>query len=192
MTRGSTPPRRSEDEQLLRRFLAGDPSAFRTVEGWARVIVRFRPYGIPPDAHDDVVQSSLGMLWKSCSRSDFELRHGLRAMVRKVVLARCVDHLRRRRPMMELDETLQDPAPLPEQAMLESDRWTSVQRAIQKVDHRCQEIIQLHFLDGLAYAELASRMGLAPATVRVRMFHCMKEIRRLLDHEQDRDSLPAG
>jgi RNA polymerase sigma-70 factor, ECF subfamily len=181
-------PKRSEDEALLRRFLAGDAAAHRTIAGWAREIVRFRPYGIPRDAHDDVVQSSLGQMWTACSRPDFELRHGVRAMIRTIVLARCVDHLRRRRPTVELEETLPDPAPGPEEATAASDHWSRVQRAIAQVDARCREIIRLHFLDGLAYAELAGRMGHAPATVRVRMFHCMKEIRRLLDHEDG----PAG
>lgn len=176
--------KRAEDESLLRRFLAGEAAAYRTVAGWAREIVRFRPYGIPRDAHEDVVQASLGQLWTACSRADFELRHGLRAMVRTIVLARCVDHLRRRRPTVEIEETVPDPAPGPEEAAVASDRWTRVQRAIGQVDARCRDIIRLHFLDGLAYAELAGRMGLAPATVRVRMFHCMKEIRRLLDEDR--------
>src|SRR5262245_54828849 len=64
------------DEHLLRLFLAGDPAAHRTVEGWAREIVRFRPYGIPRTEHADIVQQAIGMLWVACSRPGFTLRHG--------------------------------------------------------------------------------------------------------------------
>ena len=168
---------------LLRRFLAGERGAHRTVEGWAREIVRFRPYGIHPSEHDDIVQQSLGMLWRACSRSDFALRWGVRAMIRKIVLARCVDHLRRRRPSQELEENLVDPSPSPLDVAVRDDRWAQLERALWQLNDRCREVIRLHFLDGLAYSDLAAKMGLAPATVRVRMFHCIKEVRRLLNLE---------
>ena len=41
-------------------------------------------------------------------------------------------------------------------------------------------------MDGVAYAELAERMGLAQATVRVRMFHCIKEVRKMIEAEDRR------
>ena len=177
MTPEAKPHSYGHDQELLRRFLAGDPAACRTVQGWAREIVGFRPYGIPRFEHDDVVQQSLGMMWKACSREGFALRFGLKAMVRKIVLARCVDHLRRRHPTEPVDESLIDPGPDPERTILEADRWDSVERALRQLNQRCRDVIRLHFMDGVAYAELAERMGLAQATVRVRMFHCIKEPR---------------
>jgi len=46
----------------------------------------------------------------------------LRAFVRKVVMARCVDYLRRRRPAVDLEETeLADPRPDPDAAVSEED-----------------------------------------------------------------------
>lgn len=169
-----------QDVDLLRRFLAGERKAHDIVERWAREIVRFRPYGIPPHEHDDVVQRSIGMLWSACSRSDFSLRNGVRALVRKIVLARCIDHYRRRRPTEEPDESLVDPQLDPEAAAIIEERFARVHRAIRMLDERCREIIQLHFLDEIPYRVISDRMGLAPATVRVRMFHCVKEVRRLL------------
>ena len=175
-----------DDQRLLRQFLVGERDAHDIVERWAREIVSFRPYGIPRHEYDDVVQRSIGMLWSACSRNDFTLRTGLRALVRKIVLARCVDHYRRRRQTVEPDESLVDTRLDPAAATLENERFLSVHRAIQQLDERCRQIIQLHFLDEQPYAVLAERMGLAPATVRVRMFHCMKEVRRLLRLEDRR------
>ena len=168
------------DEDLLRRFLLGERSAHRLVEGWARQIVRFRPYGIPRPEHEDVVQQAIGMLWTTCSRSGFELRVGLRPLVRRIVLARCVDRLRRMRPTVEAAEDLVDPALGLEAVALERERAVSVQRALQQLDDRCRDVIRLHFIDGMEYGQLAERFGLAPATVRVRVFHCLKEVRRLI------------
>ena len=176
----SEPRPDTEDEHLLRRFLAGESAAHRQVERWARDIVRFRPYGIPAPEHRDIVQQSIGMLWTACSRPSFTLRHGLRALVRRIVLARCVDHLRRMRPTVEVAEDLADPAIGLEDAALERERTLAVRRALHQLDERCREVIRLHFLDGIDYAQLAGQLGIATSTVRVRMFHCMKEVRRLI------------
>ena len=168
------------DRELVREFLRGEPAAHRTVASWARETVRFRPYGIPAFEHDDIVQQATGMLWVTCSRPGFMLRSGLRALVRKIVLARCVDILRRQRPMVELGEDLADSAPDPEATALREERLARVSRAILQLDEGSREIIRLHFMQEVPYAELARRMGVAESTVRGRMFQCMKELRALL------------
>jgi RNA polymerase sigma factor (sigma-70 family) len=168
------------DRELLCGFLRGEPGAHETVAAWAREIVRFRPYGIPVCEHDDIVQQSTVLLWSACSRPDFTLRLGLRALVRKVVLARCVDILRRQRPVVELGDDLPDSALDPETVALREERLARVSHAIRQLDEGCRELIRQHFIDEVSYAELARRMGVAQPTVRGRMFQCMKELRALL------------
>jgi RNA polymerase sigma-70 factor (ECF subfamily) len=180
--RTSTIP--SEDSELLARFIAGDSGACRLVERWAREIVRFRPYGIPRPEHEDVVQESIGMVWRACSKPGFSLRTGLRALTRRIVLARCVDHLRRRRVVVPLDHGLPDTQPGPEQAAANTEQWARVRWAIQQLDEGGQEIVRLHFLDEIPYAELADRLGLATPTVRGRVFQCMRQVRQLLDERR--------
>ncbi len=172
------------DQDLLQRFIAGEAVACRRVVDWAREIVRFRPYGIPRHEHEDIVQEAVGMVWRACSKPDFVLRTGLRALTRRVVLARCVDQLRRMRPSVPIEPSLADTRPDPEQQLARRQQWAHVQHALRQLDESCREIIRLHFLDEVPYSELAGRLGLATPTVRVRMFHCMKEVRRLLDVER--------
>jgi RNA polymerase sigma factor (sigma-70 family) len=172
-----------EDQGLLAGFVAGDDVACKKVVDWARDIVRFRPYGIPRHEHEDVVQESVGMVWRACSKPDFALRTGLRALTRRVVLARCVDQLRRMRPSVPIEPEMADSRPGPEQQLARRQQWAHVQRVLQQLDESCRAIIRLHFLDEVPYSELAGRLGLATPTVRVRMFYCMKEVRRLLDLE---------
>jgi RNA polymerase sigma-70 factor (ECF subfamily) len=168
------------DHDLLRRFLAGEAQACRAVEAMARTIVSFRPYGIPRDEHDDVVQQSLAMVWRACSASGFELRTGLKPLVRKVVMARCIDALRRRRPTTEVAEELEDAGLEPAARAVADDEWARVQDALGGLGAACQEIVRLHFFEELSYAEIAARLNRAEATLRVRMFHCMKELRARL------------
>jgi RNA polymerase sigma-70 factor (ECF subfamily) len=178
-------PNPHADDDLLRRFLAGEAAAYRTVDRWARDIVRFRPYGIPRSEHDDVVQQAIAMLWTTCSRDEFALQYGLRALLRRIVFARCVDFLRRRRRTEELDDTIVDPGPGPDESLAEQSRWTEVAWALRGLNPRCRDIIRMHYLEELPYAKVAQKMGIAAATVRVHMFNCLKEVRRRIDAGPD-------
>lgn len=166
--------------ELLRRFLAGDTLTWRTVGSWARAVVRFKGYRIPSHEREEVVQQALVAVWRAAGREGFSLQTGLQAFVRKVTLARCIDWMRRRRAGAELPASLADPRPAPDEVLAQQQQAERVEQALRRLDPTCQEIIHLHFFEGLPYLQIAARLGRAEATMRVRMFHCMKELRRLL------------
>ena len=165
------------DESLLRRFLAGQPAACRTVERWAREILVYRRLGLTREDREDVVQDVLAGVWRAAGRPGFALRHGLRALVRTITLARAIDRVRRRRPAGHLGEDLADPSPGPE-ALADRDRdRADLHAALETLDAPCREIIRLHFFESWPYARIAARTGRAEATMRVRMFHCLRALR---------------
>lgn len=168
------------DDRLLAEFRDGNPAAYRTVQGWIRDTLRRNPYGAHGDEVEDIVQQSLIALWRTCSRDGFRLQTGLKALTRTVVLARCIDRLRRKKAMVELDDSLLDPCRGPEERAVGTDEWSRVRRAVAELSEPCQELIRLHFLEGLSYREMAQRLDRAEVTLRVRMFQCMKQLRRTL------------
>ena len=179
-TNSGPPEGVTRDEELLRRFVTGDDRACRAVERWAREIVRFRPYGIPPDEHDDIVQQALAGVWEACSKSGFILRASLGGLVRRVVMARCVDWLRGRRENVELDEAQPDLRPGPTELLEESEQWARVRWAIGRLSPAGQKLIRLHFLEHLPYARMVAELGGTEGALRVRMFQTMEQVRRLL------------
>ncbi len=179
-----------EQEPLLRRFLVGDAAAYRTVERWASEVIRYRLYRIPREEREDILQLAVTAVWRSASRSGFELRKGLRPFVRTVALRRCVEWLRRYRPAKELDDTAPDPRPGPLETLEQGDEQARLVSAIRKLDDRCREIVRLHFFENLGYAAIAVQFERAEATMRVHMFNCMKALRRLMmiPHEEGSES----
>ncbi len=174
------PESSAPDELILRRFLAGDRAACRTLEVWAYEVVRSRRFGIASHEHKDLVQETMAGLWRACGRTSFVLRSNMRGLVHRIAAARCIDWRRRQRPLVPLDETFQDPGPLPEESAGQVSEMLRLSRALAGVDPSCRELIRLHFLEGFTYPEIASRVGKAEGALRVRMFHCMKAIRKLL------------
>ena len=178
MTLGSQQPAHP-DEPLLRQFLSGDPAAAKKVQRWAWEIVFFKRLGIPTDDHDDIVQDTLASVIRAARKPDFVLQKGLRNFVRTVAIARCIDHVRRKRPTGVLDENHPDPGHDPYRDLLERDESGRLRWALQQLEVRCQQIIARHYFEELSYAQIATLEERSEATMRVRMFHCMKALRTL-------------
>lgn len=165
------------DESLLRRFLSGDAAACRTVERWAREILLHQRLGLTREDRDDIVQDVMTGVWQAAARPGFALHRGLRAFVRTVTLARAIDRVRRRRPTAPVDDALQDPAALPGESVETREETARLNEALAALDARCREIIRLHYFEDWPYARIAERERRSEATMRVRMFHCLRELR---------------
>ncbi len=176
-----TPERREADDDLLQRFLRGQPAACRRIERWVWEIIAFKYWKIPKDDWDDVIQEALASTWRATTRPGFEIRGGLRALVRTIATARCIDWMRRRKPSEPLDETEVDPAPGPYDLALARNESAQVRWALQHVAQGCRDLIRMHYGEGLGYGEIARELGRAEATLRVRMFHCIRAMRKMCD-----------
>ena len=51
--------------------------------------------------------------------------------------------------------------------------------AILALPERCRQVMMLRHLDGLAYKEIAERLGISPETVKVHMIKGVKDCTRL-------------
>ena len=185
LARGPLKIRGRDDEDILRRFQAGERAACLEIESWAKQVIRIRHFYVPPSDQEDLVQETMAQAWRAVSKPGFQLRESLRALVRKVAAARCIDRLRQVRPSLELDLALRDPGVNPHERVERRNERLLLRWVLRTLGPTCREIISLHFFEGLTYAAIGERLGRAEATMRVRMFNCMKEIRELLARCQD-------
>jgi RNA polymerase sigma factor (sigma-70 family) len=178
---GSKPRRSEADERLLRRFVADEPAACRTLEAWARQILAYRRLGLSREDVDDIVQEALAAVWQAATRPQFTLQVGLHAFVRKVTLARAIDRVRRNRvrhaePLSEHVDPQRSVS-----AQYEFDAESSALfAALSRLELRCREVIRLHYFEDWPYARIAELEGRSESTLRVRMFHCLRTLRGLL------------
>jgi RNA polymerase sigma factor (sigma-70 family) len=143
-------------------------------------MVLFQRFALRPQEREDVVQDTVARLWQEVSRPGFRLRRGLKPLVRRIAASRAIDCLRKRRPTAEIDESLVDPRPNPYELTLRRDEHARLRWGLQSLEPACREIIRLHLEQELPYAEIALRLQRSEATMRVRMFHCVKALRRLM------------
>ncbi len=169
----------SPPEPILARFLAHDAAAARTVAAWARDDVEYRRLPLSAVEVEDVVQQTLLELWRLASRPEFAVRVSLRAIVRRIAVARTIDALRSRRARDEVPETLADDRPDIATLLARADDGARVRWAAAQLGAQCRDIVRLHFEDDLPFRDIAARNGLAESSMRVRLFRCLRQLREI-------------
>ena len=166
--------------------MSGDEGVAREVTATARGVVAQRAFGLDPAERDDLVQETVAQLWAACTRDDFELTSSLDALVRTIATARCIDHFRRRRWQVELDEQLPLDGDDPLDVMHRDRTVHAVRVAVARLRPLCRDLIRWHFDEGQRYEQIAARIGRAAATLRVHMFRCLQQLRSELGLESER------
>lgn len=109
------------------------------------------------------------------------------AYLRRSADTMAIDHWRRQQRHVALFEPLpaeptsaSDDAMSIEGQLLASERDARLRRAIEELPPRSREVLLLHKYDGLSYAEIALRLGIARNTVMVHLANAMRSLRAAL------------
>jgi len=166
---------RLSDEDLAHRFTAGDQAAFvHLVQRYAKPLFNFA-YGFLGDYDDadDVAQQVLVQLYKSLPRA--RLDQPLRPWIYQIAKNKCLDWLRRRRPVLfselEGDESDSAPAlpnetPLPDELAERHDLQRLLREAIAALPPKYRAVVTMRYVNELPFAEIAAALDLPENTVK--------------------------
>lgn len=169
-----------EPGDLLGRFRRGDADACADVERWAREVVRSPRYGVAASDQPDLVQETLRQVWEQVTEPEFRLAHSLRALVHRIAMARCIDWLRRRRILVEIQDDLLREVPDPTARLEVEQQVSQLHRALGEIKPLCRDLVRWHFHEQKTYGEIAASTGRNESTLRVHMFNCLKALRALM------------
>jgi RNA polymerase sigma-70 factor (ECF subfamily) len=174
-----------DDEELMAAYVAGDLAAFR------QLFERYAPFLMsmiaaqPATRNDvaDLVQQTFLQLHRA--RHDFDPRYKLRPWLLTIALNLRRQEARRkyRRPEVPLDLDLDQgildrvaEAPHAEPAVI-------VRSAIAALPIEQREAIELHWIAGLSFHEIAEIMGISAGAARVRAHRGYLALRRIFGVE---------
>lgn len=165
------------DEHLAAAYLRGDTASFEElVARYSGPVYAFilRMVGRPEEA-DDLTQEVFVQLLKSLpgSRPDLPLRPWVYVIARN----KCLDYLKRKRPVLfsalsagETDVPPEDrfagDAPLPDALAERADLAAILQRAIAELPPRYRTVVALRYATDLTFAEIATVLSLPENTVK--------------------------
>jgi RNA polymerase sigma factor (sigma-70 family) len=167
----------TDSELLVDGLRAGHPAACKIVETWLRRSVTMPQFRIPRDEVDDLVQESLAQILVLTGAEDFRIHTSLKALVRRIAMARSVDWIRRRRMLVDLSPTLAGKFHDPLDRIARQEELGRVHEALCHLKDLCRDLIRWHFLEEKTYRVIAEETGRNPNTLRVHMFNCLESLR---------------
>jgi len=165
---------------LLERFARGDVDAFEAlfrqhqgeVFGWILRMVR---------NHATAEELTVETFWRMYrARAQFDVSRGnCGGWLRRIATNVALDHLRRRRPEVEL--TVDPPAPPKADAAEQSELRVTILRAVERLSPRLRAAVLLALIEEQPYEKIADALGISVNAVKVRVFRGVRILRKELE-----------
>jgi RNA polymerase sigma-70 factor (ECF subfamily) len=84
-----------------------------------------------------------------------------------------------------------DPAgsgPAPDEALLNRERWGTLQAGLEALGEPCRETIELRYFGDLSYEEIAAALELNPKTVSSRLSKCLDRLGEIMGEKLRREN----
>ncbi len=187
---------RASDAELVRRSLARDGSAFRTImQTHNRRLYRLARGIVRDDAEaEDVVQESYVRAFTHLA--DFRGDSSLATWLSRITINEALGRLRARRPHVDLTtfEVQRTPAEIiqfplaskaddPEQTMAQRQLLHLVEQATDKLPEVYRIVFITRVIEGMSVEETAEILGLRPETVKTRLHRARRLVREQLDKQ---------
>lgn len=177
----STRSDKDRGQDTLDALLAGDSRAEREIRSWIRITLATSSFNIPRSERDDVIQETLLSLIRTTGKPGFSLKRSLRGLVQTIALARCVDWLRRKRPMQQLSIEHDGYAPHQLDNAILQDELKHLALAIAELDLPCQNLIRDRFERERPFSAIAEELGdVSDNALRGRLHYCLRKLRQRL------------
>ena len=175
----------TEEKKWLQLLLKDDEKALQLIFDRYYKYLVVTAYNLLGDDHrsKDLVQDVFFELWKK--RENLNVHGSLKSYLRKAVINRCIDEIRRKKrsgtpeDIRNFEQPDQNTSP---QQQLETQELQQViNRAIDSLPHRCREVFALSRLEGWSHKEIAEKLGISVKTIENQMTKALKIIRAVVN-----------
>ena len=172
----------TSDEALIQSIAAGGAQAMKIM--YARHNVRVFQFVLrlvgDRSVAEDLVSEVFLEVWRQAGK--FQARSGVSTWLLAIARNKALSALRSRRPTEEGDAAgaIEDPHANPEMMMQNRQTSELVLGCLQRLSLTHREVIDLVYYHGRSLEEVAEIVGVAPNTVKTRVFYARKRIAQLL------------
>ena len=183
----------SDDAELVRRALARDGAAFRTItERYNRRLYRIARGILRDDSEaEDAVQEAYVSAFAHLQ--DFRGESSLATWLSRIAINEALGRLRRERPAVDLAvvearpeaQIIQFPqtGADPERTMAQRQILQLVERATDNLPEMFRIVFVTRVIEGMSVEETADLLGLRPETVKTRLHRARRLVREQLDKQ---------
>jgi RNA polymerase sigma-70 factor (ECF subfamily) len=169
------------DLELLKKIAVGDESAFselysRYNSSLFNFILRLI---LRKDAAEDVLQEVFLAVWQGSNR--FQSKSAVKTWLFRIAYHKSISWLRKekiRLQSLNIDElSIFSEKPSPEGSLIDHWQETQIKSAIAQLSHNHRSVIELTFVHGFSYKEIANIMKCPVGTVKSRMNYALRYLR---------------
>ena len=179
-----------DDRELLARLRAGETSAFDAIfrANYALLLRVAESMLRDRGAAEEIAQDVMLELWRR--RESLDVTESVRGYLLQATRNRSLNALRhraieRRSEPQIIEGTRRSSST--DSAVRAGELEAAIRAAIDDLPDRCRQVFELSRIEGLKYAEIATRLGISVKTVEVQMGKALRILRERL-----RAWLPSG
>ena len=168
------------DEALFQQVQTGSRDAFEAlVDRYQRraFAVALRLLGKRQDAEDAVQQAFLRLYE---ARAEYVSKWKLSTWFYRILTNACVDELRRRRPMVPLEEADEPATKWPDHTQEQAERNHILHTALRAVPVEARIVLTLYYGDDLSYQKIGEIRGISVNTVKTHLRRGRLALRKAL------------
>jgi RNA polymerase sigma-70 factor (ECF subfamily) len=170
------------DTELLLDFMNGSSKAFEHIYDQYYERLYFFGYGLIDNREEakDITLTTLNKLFEK--HKDFDNLPQLAGFLYVTVRNSCLNHLRHRKIVydknMELLSTYKEEDQVNDE--LDADFIQAVLRSVERLPERSRQVVNLYYLEGLKYRQIAEQLDISPRSVENQLRYALDKLRTAL------------
>ncbi|MCD6506270.1 sigma-70 family RNA polymerase sigma factor [Candidatus Poribacteria bacterium] len=177
------------DEELVRRFISGEEKAFEELFlRYYPALKRFVSRTMSQQA-EDIVQEAFLRVYRDIRRFSPD-RGSFKTWIFSIAANLTVDEYRKKqrwlrifRPLGKEALNLPDRSRSPDETLLEKERRSEIEKALQMLPIEQRQVLILKHLEGFKFKEIAQILGIPEGTVKSRMARGLKRLKEVLNEK---------
>jgi RNA polymerase sigma-70 factor (ECF subfamily) len=137
---------------------------------------------------EDVLQDAFSSAFQYLGDFDYSSTFG--AWLKRIVVNRSIDMLRRRKALVvDIDELEKYAEPDEDTGDEDTSKWKveQVKRSVSVLPTGYRTVLTLHLFEGYDYEEIATIMGVTPTTVRTQYHRARKKLLEIIRKEVENE-----
>lgn len=173
----------SAESELIRSSIAGDQNAFAVLVNRYQRLATSIVYRMTGQSQlaEDLAQEAFIRAWLNLST--FKGESSFRSWLGHIVTNLTIDHLRRNKTELALDEQLPVQTISPQARALQAELRDQVRSAVLAIPPQSRAALVLREFEGLSYREIAGVLDIPIGTVMSRLSYARAKLRELLEPE---------
>ena len=179
---------KSEDKDWLAQLLQDDEKGLQSIFDRYYKYLVVTAFKVVNDDHQarDIVQDVFFDFWKK--RAQHNINISLKAYLRRAVVNRSIDFLRKKKRIgtsEEITDYNQPSNTASIQDILETnDLQSALHAAIDGLPERCRQVFSLSRFEDMSHKEIAAKLDISVKTIENQMTKALKILRKVLENYQ--------